>query len=109
MSWAEGTTKPGKDTTEGWSASDAFPKVNGAFWKDGTLSDASGWAAASLAMAKAPNTFEHSTAVWLDMSNPGGVKSGYSLRWSMNLDTTTYTLNLDKWVSGTRTNLTGNT
>lgn len=105
LNWAEGTNKPGKDTTEGWSASDAYPKQNGAFWKDGTLSDASGWDAVALTMAKAPETYDHSTTVWLNMPSPTGAKSGYSLRWSMNWDTTTYTLSLDRWLSGSKTNL----
>lgn len=105
LNWASGTKPTGKDTIEGWGSVDAFPTVNGAYWNwnDGILSDAGGWDAATLSMQKAPNTYDHSTAVWLNMPDPAAAKSGYALRWSMNWDTTTYTLALEKWVSGTKT------
>ncbi len=106
LNWAEGTRKPGQDTTEGWSSYDAYPKVNGAYWFQGTLSDSSGWDAASLTMQKASGTLNHYTALWLDMSSPGSTKSGYELRLRTNNDGVTYALILEKWVSGTKTELT---
>jgi RHS repeat-associated protein len=103
LNWSAGSKPTGQDTTEGWSAYDSFPTINGAYWVNGTLSDAGGWDAASLTMKKKPTTYDHNTAVWLNMPSPGTAKSGYALRWSMNWDTLTYALNLEKWVAGTRT------
>ena len=105
LNWAEGSQKAGKDTTEGWTAADAFPKVNGVYWNynSGTLSDGGGWDAATLTMQKAPNTYNHNTSLWLNMPEPGSAKSGYRLGWWMNLDTTTYTIEIDKFVAGAKT------
>jgi RHS repeat-associated protein len=105
LNWAAGSKPTGQDTTEGWGAYDPFSTANGAYWANGTLSDAEGWDAATLTMNKKPNALNHRTTVWLNMPSPGTAKSGYALGLVMNLDTTTYTLNLEKWVSGTKTTL----
>jgi len=104
LNWAAG---PGQDTTTGWLPSVAFPSVYGAYWNpakvDGRYGDA-----ASLTMAAAPGVAERYVSVWLNMPGPSSAKSGYQLRWTVNTDTTKYTVKLSKWVSGTETVLASN-
>jgi RHS repeat-associated protein len=105
LSWASGIAT-GADTTSGWGPSNAFPTVNGAYWNPSTFSDNTG-SAAAITMQVSPGITERYVALWLDMSSPGSVKSGYQLRWEY-VSTNTYSVTLSKWSSGTQTMLASN-
>ena len=104
LNWAAGT---GQGTTSGWGPSNAFPTANGAYWNpanvDGRFGDA-----AALTMQTGPGISERYVSIWLNMPNPGAAKSGYQLRWTVNPDTTTYTVKLSRWVSGAEAVLSSN-
>jgi phosphodiesterase/alkaline phosphatase D-like protein len=104
LSWASGT---GQDTSPGWGPSSAFPAVNGAYWKPNSFSDKWG-DAASITMQTSPGNSERYVALWLDMTSPGSVKTGYQLSWTENASLTNYTVKLSKWSSGTQTVLASN-
>jgi len=107
LAWSGGSVKAGRDTTSGWGPSDAFSTINGAYWYSQST-DAGGGNAAGLTVNVSPELSERYVSVWLDMPNPGGVKSGYQLRWTLNSDLSTYAVKLSKWVSGTETVLASN-
>jgi RHS repeat-associated protein len=106
LNWASGT-KTGQDTTTGWAPVNNYPTVNGAYWSASTSNDTGGNAAA----VTVPNTAayeERYLALWLNMSSPGTAKSGYQLRWMMNLGYAGWTVKLSKWSAGTETVLASN-
>lgn len=107
LGWAEGS-KPGTDTTSGWTPADTFPAVNGAFWNLATYADSTG-NGAGLTMQTAPAGKGHYLSVWIDMPDPEmqTQKSGYQLKWALK-EGTTYTVTLSKWVGGSQTVLAEN-
>ncbi len=96
----------GRDTEGGWGPYDAFSTVNGAYWNPSTFGD-SGGDAAAMTMETAPGITSRYVALWLEMPNPGGAKSGYQLRWT-SVSGSTYEVTLAKWSSGTQTVLAEN-
>jgi hypothetical protein len=96
----------GRDTEAGWGPYDAFPTVNGAYWNPASFND-SGGDAAAMTMETAPGIASRYVALWLAMSNPGGTKSGYQLRWT-SVSGSTYEVTLAKWSAGAETVLAKN-
>jgi len=75
--------------------------VAGAYWNPATFSDAGGGdMVAATVGSGAPSEGEY-MALWLDMPAPASARSGYEARFTGA--TGGYTLELSKWVSGTRT------
>ena len=95
----------GSDTTRGWSSSNAFPNVNGAYYNAATYSAATGGAAAAVTLAIGTETPERSFSLWLDARDQlEGARSGYELRFT-TVEEETYTVELVKWVGGVLTRL----
>lgn len=110
LQWATATTKTGTDYgTSGWgpAVADAHPKIAGAYWTIAPGSGGNGVLAAGMTLKTSPGIAERYQSVWLDMSNPGSVKSGYQLRWTF-VSGTNYSVKISKWVSGTETVLASN-
>src|ERR1044072_7707723 len=103
LNWAQDT---GLDTASGWGPL-TFPALSGAYWKPHTFKDSTG-NAASVTLQNAPGVSERYLALWLNMPDPGSAKTRYQLHWMVNTDTSTYTVRLSKWVSGTKTVLASN-
>jgi len=100
LGWASGK---GENWTTGWSAVQAHPAINGAYFAP-TVADVGTGAAAVATVAAGPgNNFpSRYFALWLDMQTPGGARSGYQLRFvqtSLNV----YDVILAKWSAGTET------
>jgi RHS repeat-associated protein len=103
LNWSAGTQKTGRDTTTGWVPYDSYPTINGAYWNSATFNSVNGGDAAAMTMAAAPGSSERYLALWLDMSSPGTVKSGYELLWRETATAGQYDVTLSKWASGTQT------
>ncbi len=100
LGWASGK---GEDWSGGWSAVQAHPAINGAYFQP-TVADVGTGSAAAVTVASGPgNNFpSRYFAVWLDMQTPGGARSGYQLRFvQTSLDV--YEVILAKWSAGTET------
>lgn len=100
LSWAYSSLS-GRVTSTGWAPSTAYEiGTNGAYWTSRTLVDDSGDAAA-VTMQTSPGGENRWISLWLNMPNPGTVKSGYELRWAVEpAGFTGYNVKLIKWVAG---------
>lgn len=110
LQWASssGGTKTGAVTESGWRAVDAYPTINGAFWKD-KFSDKGDGDAVSVTMTETPGSKSRYLALWLNMPEPEATKSGYQLSWTWTSEPETpgsYEVVLSKWVSGSKSVLT---
>ncbi|MEX0972336.1 MAG: DNRLRE domain-containing protein [Solirubrobacterales bacterium] len=103
LSWSGGTVKPGRVTTAGWGPSNAFSTINGAYWNQATYSDSAAGDAAAITMQAAPAISERYVSLWLNMPDPGSVRSGYELRWRETATANKYDVILSKWSAGTET------
>jgi hypothetical protein len=105
--WDNGTAgfNTGRVQSTGWSPFDPSPAVNGAFWNQLPFGDSPG-SAASITMPVGPGAEKYG-ALWLDMPNPAGAKSGYQLRWA-NTSGSSYSVSLSKWSSGIQSPLASN-
>ena len=108
LGWDSSTsgTNTGRVTSTGWGPSDAFPTINGAYWRQMAFSDSYGEAAAAT-MTASPGISERYVSLWLDMPTPGSTRSGYQLRWVF-LSGNAYSVTLAKWASGSQTVLASN-
>lgn len=97
-SWAAGK---GEDRAEGWGPSAAYPVVNGAYYSP-VVNDTGTGIATLATMATNPSIESRYFSVWSDLSNAGGAKSGYELRFTETV-ANTYNVTLSKWSSGSQT------
>jgi hypothetical protein len=78
----------------------------GAYWNQGTFSDANGPVAVASTLGTGPIKEAWSNeflSLWLDMPNPGRVRSGYEARFSgAHRKFNDYTVEISRWVSGHR-------
>jgi len=95
LGWA---SEKGEDSTTGWRPVNAFPTVNGAFFKP-TIADTGPGIATVATMAANPSLAERHFSLWLDLQSPTGVKAGYELRFS-NVSTGVYNVTLARWQAG---------
>jgi beta-mannanase len=108
LQWTTATTKTGRDYgAGGWGPElvDTHPKVAGAYWT--TAPGGNGVVASGVTMNASPGSVGRYISVWLDMPNPGGIKSGYELRWTY-VSSNTYSVKLSKWVAGEEKELASN-
>jgi hypothetical protein len=102
------THKTGKDTTEGWAPSDAYPSINGAYWNPTSFSGM-GTAASMTMMVNPGSEGSRYLSLWLNMSSPGSTQSGYQLKWVERVEPAgSYTVTLSRWSGGTQTVLNSN-
>ena len=104
LSWANYPGRvAGSGTTGGWGPSEAFPTINGAYWNPTSYRDEGSGAAVAATLSVSPANAERWFSLWLNMSEPGLVESGYELRFTQTATANTYNVTLSKWVSGMRT------
>ncbi len=107
LRWASNTGKvEGSGTSGGWTASNSYPVVSGAYWSPASFADAGRGVAVAGTLSVGAELMNRWFSLWLDMSEPGSTQSGYELRFTYvgaeegeNL----YSVTLSKWASGTRT------
>jgi tripartite motif-containing protein 71 len=79
---------------------------SGAFWNQSTFSSSTNGNGVGIYVAKYPRESENGhQSIWLNMSNPGQVKTGYELSWA-HLEwpnNNEYEFVLSKWASGKQT------
>ncbi|HWH20156.1 MAG TPA: hypothetical protein VN671_06460 [Solirubrobacterales bacterium] len=100
LNWSADSPTTGIDTTAGWRPNQSYPAVSGAYWK---TSFEQMWGA-SVTLAATTGAEEREQALWIDMSSPGTVKSGYELSWTYKTSSS-YKVELSKWTSGTQAEL----
>jgi hypothetical protein len=104
LSWANYPGRvAGSGTTGGWGPSEAYPTVNGAYWNAASYRGEGSGAAVAATLSASPANSERWFSLWLDMSEPGLVQSGYELRFTQTATANTYNVTLSKWVAGMRT------
>ncbi len=98
----KGVDKTGTEGT-GWTSSNAYPNVNGAYYNAASYTAAFGGAAAAVTLSVNPEARERYFSLWLDARDEaGGARSGYELRFTWTGEET-YTVELIKWVASTPT------
>jgi hypothetical protein len=75
--------------------------LSGAYWNRTGFSDGEGTVLASGAIGTGATASGQYLALWLDMPEPSSSRTGYEARFTGN--GTNYTVDLSKWVGGTRT------
>jgi hypothetical protein len=88
----------------GWGPYDAFPTINGAYWKPNSFTDSGSGVAAAVTLAGNAMIAERYFSVWLHMPAPPLVKSGYELRFT-ETSSGVYTVTMSRWQNGTATAL----
>jgi ricin-type beta-trefoil lectin protein len=82
----------------------------GAFWNQASFSDGGGAAISAATVGTGATPAGQYLGLWLNMPNPGSVRSGYEARFTgTNNTATAYTVELSKWAAGTRTVLASKT
>ena len=98
------THKTGHDSTVGWAPTDAYPAVNGAYWNTDQYGSTKDQQTVAIGMQRQPAVTNHYLSLWMDMPNPGQVKSGYELKWLQEtFEGSTFTVTLSKWAAGKQT------
>jgi hypothetical protein len=109
LAWARNTgLVAGSGASGGWSPSNGYPVVSGAYWNPTTFADAGRGVAVAGTLSVGSELTNRWFSLWLDMSEPGSAQSGYELRFTYSGDEEEedlYDVTLTKWVSGTRTGL----
>lgn len=77
--------------------------LEGAYWNQGTFSDGEATVLVAGNVGTGATPVGQYLALWLDMPEPGSVRSGYEARFTGGGSATSYQVELSKWVSGTRT------
>jgi sugar lactone lactonase YvrE len=98
LGWASGK---GEDRATGWGPTSTYPSINGAFFNP-VVNGAGAPIAAVATMATSPGGGERSFSLWLDMTSPGGSRSGYQLTFTSTA-TNLFNITLSKWVAGSQT------
>lgn len=96
LGWANSTS--GHDTGQvsaGWGPYDAYPTINGAYWKQGTVADTGPGEAAMATLDKAPGAVGGYFSLWLEMPIPG-LRHGYQLK-AVEQSSGVYEVSLLKW------------
>ncbi|HEV7614891.1 MAG TPA: fibronectin type III domain-containing protein [Solirubrobacterales bacterium] len=93
------TANKGEDLASGWKPPSEFS--NGAYLNQ-TIADTGQSVVASATLAAAPTAVNQYFSLWVDMPNPGGLRGGYELRFTL-ISAGTYKATLSKWVTGTQT------
>jgi RHS repeat-associated protein len=100
-SWA---SEIGGAWMEGYRGYGSNGGLAGAYWNQSSFSDAQGGALVAATVGTGSPWEGEYLALWLDMPNPGGARSGYEARFTgVNGSEGNYKVELSKWVSGTRT------
>lgn len=107
LAWAANIGQvAGSGTTGGWTPSNGYPVVSGAYWNPASFADAGRGVAVAGTLSAAPDLPGRSFSAWLDMAQPGSARSGYELRFTYAAEEegeNLYDVTLSKWVSGART------
>jgi hypothetical protein len=107
LRWASNTGKvEGSGTTGGWTASNSYPVVSGAYWSPTSFADAGRGVAVAGTLSRGAELANRWFSLWLDMSEPATAQSGYELRFTyvgIEEGENLYDVTLSKWASGTRT------
>lgn len=97
--WA---TAKGTETTAGWQPA-SYPTLSGAYYTP-TVTDIGPGIASAVTIGNAPETKNYGFGLWLDASGPASTRSGYELVvTTMTTGANFYTVELQKWVEGTKT------
>jgi hypothetical protein len=76
----------------------------GSYWNPTSFSDGGATILVSGKVGTGATAVNEYLALWLDMPNPGSVRSGYEARFTgVNGSASNYKVELSKWASGTRT------
>jgi Ca2+-binding RTX toxin-like protein len=108
LAWDTQTASKTGRVENGWGPLDAFSSVNGAFWQKSSFADTGAGDAVVATQKQNPTIAERYFSLWLDMPNPGSVKSGYELRFT-ETSSLIYDVSLAKWEAGTKTALASKT
>ena len=92
----------------GWGPYDAYSTINGAYWQQTSFADTGAGDAVASKLTNGPEVEKRYFALWLNMPNPGSLRSGYELRFK-ETGVGVYEVVLAKWVSGTETVLASKT
>lgn len=107
LAWATNMGQvAGRGTSGGWGPYNGYPVVSGAYWNPTSFVDAGEGVAVSGTLSVGSEITDRWFSVWLDMSEPGSVQSGYELRFTYSgeeEEEDLYDVTLAKWASGTRT------
>lgn len=104
LAWVTQTGSKTGRVESGWGPLDAFSSVNGAFWQNAGFADTGAGDAVVATQKQNPMIAERYFSLWLDMPNPGSVKSGYELRFT-ETSSLVYDVSLSKWEAGVKTAL----
>jgi Ca2+-binding RTX toxin-like protein len=108
LAWDTQTASKTGRVETGWGPLDAFSSVNGAFWQKAGFADTGAGEAVIATQKQNPTIAERYFSLWLNMPNPGSVKSGYELRFT-ETSSLVYDVSLAKWEAGTKTALASKT
>ncbi len=75
----------------------------GAYWNPSQFSDGEGSVLVSAKVGTGWTPAGQYMSLWLDAPSPGSARSGYEARFTGNGSESNYTVELSKWVGGTRT------
>jgi Ca2+-binding RTX toxin-like protein len=108
LAWDSQTASKTGRVENGWGPLDAFSNVNGAFWQKASFADTGAGDAVIATQKQNPTIAERYFSLWLNMPNPGSIKSGYELRFT-ETSSLVYDVSLAKWEAGTKTALASKT
>lgn len=104
-SWTDEIGSSWRGKWHGYGAN--LSHLAGAYWNRAVFNDSDGPVAAAATLGTGPIYERWSNeylSLWLDMPNPGSVRSGYEVRFrGAHRTSTSYRVELSKWASGTRT------
>ncbi len=93
----------GSGQTGGWGPYNAYPAIDGGFWKQKSFGDSGAGAAVAATLAVSPSSVERHFSLWLDMPSPGSAQSGYEVRFTQTATAHSYKVTLSRWQTGART------
>jgi hypothetical protein len=109
LAWDNGGAEHNTGRVEGgWGPYDAYSTIDGAYWHKTSFADTGAGDAVAAKLAHNPENENRYCALWLNMPNPGSVRSGYELRFKETASGI-YEVVLAKWVAGTETVLASKT
>lgn len=110
LSWDNGSSGNNTGAVSagtGWGPVDSYPTINGAYWNSETYGTKGFGNAVEVTLGAGPGAASRYFALWLNMSSPSSVKTGYQLTWTWNEPggegTGAFDVVISKWVSGTQT------
>lgn len=88
----------------GWGPYDAYATINGAYWSPAPFADTGGGAGAGARLLARPGSASRYFSLWLHMSNPASLRSGYELRFTETA-ANVYEVSISRWQAGLKTAL----